>query len=96
MYLLACRVCEEAPYIRKAKTKFWYKFYKNNKNKKNYKDKFRVFRKRSQKLPQKPFHNRYCCDDHLGFYIWDFILSEQCETHKQLATFRGKPLATPT
>ena len=35
-------------------------------------------------IPQKPFHDHYCLDDHLEIDDWDFTLFEQCEIHKQL------------
>ena len=77
LYLLKCKVCGEAPYVGKAKTKFRYRFN-------NYKSKHRAFRKGNRKIPQKRFHDHYCLDDHLGIDDWDFTLFEQCETHKQL------------
>ena len=69
LYLLKRKVCGEAPYVGKAKTKFRYRFN-------NYKSKGRAFRKGNRKIPQKRFH--------LGIDDWDFTLFEQCETHKQL------------
>ena len=59
LYLLKCKVCGEAPYVGKAKTKFRYKFN-------NYKSKQRVFRKGNRKIPQKHFQDHYCLDGHLG------------------------------
>ena len=55
LYLLKFKVCGEAPYVGKAKTKFRYTFN-------NYKIKHRAFRK----IPQKLFHDHYCLDDHFG------------------------------
>ena len=40
--------------------------------------------KETEKYPQKRFHDHYCLDGQLGIDDWDFILFEQCETHKQL------------
>ena len=74
---MKCKVCGEAPYVGKAKTKFRYRFN-------NYKSKHRAFRKGNRKTPQKRFHDHYCLDHHLGIDDWDFILFEQCETHEQL------------
>ena len=71
------KVCGEAPYVGKAKTKFQHRFNRN-------KNKNRSFIKRNGKIPQKPFHDHYCLDGHLGIDDWDFTLFEQCETHKQL------------
>ena len=83
LYFLKCKVCGEVPYVAKAKTKFWYKFI-------NYKSKHRAFRKVNRKTTQKPFHDHYCLDAHLGIDDLDFSLFEQCETHKQLKE-REKP-----
>ena len=77
LYLLKCKVCGDAPYVGKAKTKFRYRFN-------NYKSKHRAFRKGNRKIPQKRFHDHYCLDGNLGIDDWDFTLFEQCETHKQL------------
>ena len=77
LYLLKCKMCGEAPNVRKAKTKFRYRFN-------NYKSKHIVFRKGNRKIPQKLFHDHYCMDGHSGIDDWDFTLFEQCETHKQL------------
>ena len=44
----------------------------------------RVFVKGNRKIAQKPFHDHYCLDGHLGIDDWDFTLLYQCETHKQL------------
>ena len=75
--LLQCKVCGEAPYVGKAKTKFRYRFNNN-------KGKNRAFTKGNRKIPQKLFHNHHCLDGHLGIDDWDFTLFEQYETHKQL------------
>ena len=74
---MKCKVCGEAPYVGKSKTKFRYRFN-------NYKSKDRAFGKGNRKIPQNRFHDHYCLDDHLGTDDWDFILFEQSETHKQL------------
>ena len=77
LYLLKCKFCSEVPYVWKAKTKFCYRFN-------NYKRKHRAFRKGNQKVPQKRFHTHYCLDGHSGIDDWNFMIFEQCETHKQL------------
>ena len=70
-------MCGVAFYVGKAKSKVQYRFN-------NCESKYRAFRKRNQKIPQKRFHDYYCLDDHLGIDDWDFTFFEQCETHKQL------------
>ena len=50
LYPLKCKVCSEAPYVGKAKTKFRYRFN-------NYKSKHKAFRKGNRKIPQKRFHD---------------------------------------
>ena len=77
LYLLKCKVCGEAHYVGKAKTKFWYRFN-------NYKSKYRAFRKGNRKIPQKRFHDHYCLEGHLGIDNWHFTLFGQCKTHEQL------------
>ena len=49
LYLLRCKICDDTPYVGKAKTKFrlWFN---------NYKSKHRSFRKRKENVPQKRFH----------------------------------------
>ena len=74
---MKCKVCVEAPYVEKTKTKFRYKFN-------NFKSKQSAFRKRKRKIPQKLFHDHYCLDGHLGIDDWNFTLFEQFDTHKQL------------
>ena len=74
---MKCKVCGEASYVGKARTKFRYRFN-------NYKSKHRAFRKGNRKIPQKLFHDHYCLDVHFGIDDCDFTLLEQCETHKQL------------
>ena len=75
--LLKCKVCGEVPYVGEAKTKFRYRFN-------NYKNKHRPFRKDNRKVPQKLFHAYHCLDGQSGIEDWDFVISEQCETHAQL------------
>ena len=70
------KLCGEAPYVGKAKTKFRYRFN-------NYKSNHRAFRKGNRKIPLKCFCDHYCVDGHLGIHDWDLVF-EQCETHKQL------------
>ena len=57
LHLLKCKVCGWVSYVRKAKTKFRYRFN-------NYKSKHRAFRKSNQKVSQKHFHTHYCFDGH--------------------------------
>ena len=52
LYLLRCKICDNIPYVGKAKTKFRFRFD-------NYKSKHRYFRKEKQKVPQKRFHSHY-------------------------------------
>ena len=52
LYLVKCKVCGEAPYLGKDKTKFRYSLN-------NYKSKHRAFRKGNQKIPEKRFHDHY-------------------------------------
>ena len=59
LYPLRCKVCGEAPYVGKAKTKFWCRFN-------NYKSKHGAFRKGNRNISKKPFHNYYCLDGHIG------------------------------
>ena len=64
---LKCKVCDEVPYVGKAKTKFRYRFN-------NYKSKYRAFGKGHPKVPQKLFHTHYCLDGHSGIEDWDFVI----------------------
>ena len=59
LHPLRCKVCGEAPYVGKAKTKFWYRFN-------NYKSKHGAFRKGNRNISKKPFHNYYCLHGHIG------------------------------
>ena len=68
LYLLKYKVCGEAPYVGKIKTKSRYSFN-------NYKSKHRAFRKGNRKISQKRFHDHYCLDGHLGIDDWDFLFS---------------------
>ena len=52
LYLLRCKICDDTPYVGKAKTKFRFRFN-------NYKIKYRSFRKGKQNVPQKSFHSHY-------------------------------------
>ena len=76
VYLLKCRICGEAPYVGKAKTKFRARFN-------NYKSARRSYRKK-RKVSQQRFHEHYGQHSHNGIDDWQFTLIEQCETHKQL------------
>ena len=77
LYLLRCKICDDTPYVGKAKTKFRLRFN-------NYKSKHRSFRKGKQNVPQKRFHSHYIQDCHRGIDDWEVTLFEKCETHKQL------------
>ena len=68
LHLLKCKVCGEASYVGKAKTKFRYRLN-------NYKSKHRAFRKGNRKIPQKCFQGHYCLEDHLGIMIGILLLS---------------------
>ena len=75
-YLLKYRICREAPYFGKAKTKFRARFN-------NYKSAHWSCRKKRKVLQQR-FHERYGEHSHNGIDDWQFTLIEQCETHEQL------------
>ena len=76
IYLLKCRICGEAPYVGKAKTKFRARFN-------NYKSGHRSYRKK-RKVSQQRFHEHYGQHSHNGIDDWQFTLIEQCETQEQL------------
>ena len=76
VYLLKCRICGEAPYVGKVKTKFRGRFN-------NYKSPHRSYRKK-RKVSQQLFHEHYGQHSHNGIDNWQFTLIEQCETHEQL------------
>ena len=76
LYLLKCKVCGEALYVGKAKTKFRSSFN-------NYKNKHGAFIKGNQKIPQQFFHNHFFLSIYLGIDDWDFTLFEQCGINKQ-------------
>ena len=59
VYFLKCKVCGDAPYVGKTKTKFRYRLN-------NHKSKHRAFRKGKRKILQQRFHDHYCLDGHLG------------------------------
>ena len=75
-YLLKYRICREAPYFGKAKTKFRARFN-------NYKSAHWSCRKKRKVLQQR-FHEHYGEHSHNGIDDWQFTLIEQCETHEQL------------
>ena len=77
LYLLKCKVCCEAPYVRKAKIMFRYRLT-------NCKNKHRAFRKGNRKISLILFHDCYRLDSPLGIHDWALIIFEQFETHKQL------------
>ena len=59
LYLMRCKICDDTPYVGKAKTKFRLRFN-------NYKSKHRSFRKGKQNVPQKRFHSHYIQDFQRG------------------------------
>ena len=69
-YLLRCKICDDIPYVGKAKTKFRVRFN-------NYKSKHRPFRKGKQNVPQKRFHSHYIQDCHRGIDDWEVTLFEK-------------------
>ena len=77
LYLLRCKICDDTPYVGKAKTKFrlWFN---------NYKTKHRSFRNGKQNAPKKRFHSHYPQDCHRGIDDWEVTLFEKYKTHKQL------------
>ena len=77
LYLLRCKICDDTPYVGKAKTKFCLRFN-------NYKSKHWSFWKGKQNVPQKRFHSYYIQDCHRGIDDWEVTLFEQCEMYKQL------------
>ena len=77
LYLLRCKICDDIPYVGKAKTKFCLRFN-------NYKMKHRSFRKGKQTVLQRRFHSHYVQDCHRGTDDWEVTLFEKCETHNQL------------
>ena len=70
LYLLRCKICDDIPYVGKAKTKFCLQFN-------NYKSKHRSFRKGKQNIPQKHFHQHYIQDCHRGIDDWEVTLFEK-------------------
>ena len=88
-YPLKCRICGEAPYVGKAKTKFRARFN-------NYESADRSFRKK-RNTSQQCFHEHYRQHSQNGIDNWQFTLIKQCETHEQLKqreTFRQHRLKT--
>ena len=77
LYSLKCKGCGKVSYVQEANTKFCYRC-------KIYKSKHRAFTKGNQKVPQKLFHVHYCFGGHSGIDDWDFVISQQRETHGQL------------
>ena len=76
LYLLWCKICDDNPYVGKAKTKFCFRFN-------NFKSKNWSFRKGKQNVLQKRFHSYYVQDCHKDIDDWEVTLLEKCETHKQ-------------
>ena len=67
LYLLRSKICDDTPYVGKAKTKFRLRFN-------NFKSEHRSFRKGKQNVPQKRFHSHYvqeCCK---GIDDWEVTL----------------------
>ena len=77
IYLLRSKICDDTPYVGKAKTKFRLRFT-------NYKSKHRSFRKEKQNVTQKHFHSHYVQDCHKSIDDWEITLFEECETHEKL------------
>ena len=77
LFLPRCKICDDIPYVGKAKTKFRVRFN-------NYKSKHRPFRKGKQNVPQKRFHSHYIQDCHRAIDDWEVTLSEKCETTNNL------------
>ena len=71
LYLLRCKICDNTPYVGKARLKFrlWFN---------SCKSKHRSFRKGKQNVPQKRFHSRYIQDCHRGTDDWEVTLFEKC------------------
>ena len=76
VYLSKCRICGEAPYFGKIKTKFRATFN-------NCKSAHRSYR-RKRKVSLQRFHEHYGQHIHNKIDDWQFTLIEQCETHEQL------------
>ena len=66
LYLLRCKICDDTPYVWKAKTKFYLRFN-------NYKSKHWYFRKGKQNVPQKRFHFQDC---HRNIDDWEVTFFE--------------------
>ena len=66
VYLLKCRICEEAPYVSKAKAKFRARFN-------IYKSAHRFYRKQRKVSPRR-FHEHYGQHSHNGIDDWQFAL----------------------
>ena len=87
LYLLRYGICDDTPYVGKAKTKFRLRFD-------NYKSKHQSFQKGKQNVPQKRFYLQDC---HKSVDDWKVTLFEKCQTHKQLKereTFWQRKLKT--
>ena len=80
LYLLRCKICDDTPYVGKAKTTFRLQLN-------NYKSKHQSFRKGKQNVPQKRFHSHYVQHYHKGIDDWKITLFEKCETHKPSIQF---------
>ena len=76
-YLPRCEICDDTPYVGKAKIKFRFRFN-------NYKSKHRSFRRGKQNVPQTGFHSHYVQEAHKDIDGWEVTLFEKCKTHKQL------------
>ena len=75
VYLLKCRLCGEAPHVRKAKTRFRARFN-------NYKS-AQMSYKKNRKVSQQRFHEYYGQHSHNGIDDWQFTLVEQYETDER-------------
>ena len=69
------KICDDTPYVGKAKTKFCLQFN-------IYKNKHRSFRTGKQNVQQKRFHLHYIQDCYRGIDEWEVILFEKFEQRK--------------
>ena len=76
VYLLKCRICGKAPYVGKTKTKFRGGFN-------NYKRHTGLIEQK-RKVTQQRLHEHYGQHSHNGIHDWQFMLTEQYETHELL------------
>ena len=75
IYHLKCRVRGEAPYVGRAKAKFWARLN-------DYKSAHRSYIKKC-KVSQQRVHEHYGQHSHNGVDDWQFTFLEQCGTHER-------------